>query len=148
VPNLRVVVGGRSDAALRRAARFGAGWAALWVSARRYAEATAIVEAEAARAGRSGVAWRHEHQGWCFFDRDRAAARERAKRLLEASYAVPFERFERYTPCGGPEEVAAALRPFYDAGCRTFNLVAEGPSLDYVIGGAGQVRELMSAWTR
>ena len=146
VPDLRVVVGGRSDAALRRAARFGEGWAALWVSARRYAEATAIVEAEAARAGRTGVAWRHEHQGWCFFDRDRAAAVEGAKRLLEASYGMPFERFERYTPCGGPEEVAAALRPFHEAGCRTFNLVADGPSLDYVVECAGQVRELMSGW--
>ena len=104
------------------------------------------MEAEAARVGRSGVAWRHEHQGWCFFDRDRAAAVERAKQLLEASYAVPFERFERYTPCGGPEEVAAALRPFYDAGCRTFNLVADGPSLDFVIEGAGQVRAIMAAW--
>jgi alkanesulfonate monooxygenase SsuD/methylene tetrahydromethanopterin reductase-like flavin-dependent oxidoreductase (luciferase family) len=147
VPGLRVVVGGRSDAALRRTARFGEGWAALWVSARRYAEATAMVETEAARAGRGMVAWRHEHQGWCFFDHDRAVAIERARRLLEASYAMPFERFERYTPCGGPEEVAATLRPFYDAGCRTFNLVADGPSLDYIIECAGQVRELMSAWT-
>ena len=36
---VRVFVGGRSDAALRRAGRYGDGWTGLWVSVRRFVEA-------------------------------------------------------------------------------------------------------------
>jgi len=146
VPDLPLIVGGRSNAALRRAGRFAEGWIGVWISHRRFAEATATVEAEASAAGRAGVEWRHEHQGWCFFDRDRESAKARAAATLEHAYRVPFEKFSRYTPCGTPEDVAAALRPFFDGGCRTFNLVAEGPSLDYAIDCAGEVRGAMATW--
>lgn len=145
IPGLRLIVGGRSDAALARAARFGSGWIGVWISPRRYAEATAKVEALAAAAGRHDVAWRHEQQGWCFFDRDAAAARARAATVMGQAYGIPFERFERYTPCGTPEDVAAALLPFHDAGCRSFNLVADGPSLEHVIEAAAQVRQILTS---
>src|SRR5271167_5090113 len=39
-PPVPIVVGGRSDAALRRVARHGDGWLGLWVSPERYADAT------------------------------------------------------------------------------------------------------------
>ena len=142
---MRLVVGGRSDAALARAGRFAEGWVGVWVSPRRYVEATALVEAAGLRAGRTTVAWRHEHQGWCFLDRDAAAARARAVEVIGRSYGMAFERFERYTACGSPEDVAAALVPFLEAGCRTFNLVADAPGLDYLVEAAGEVRRALAA---
>jgi alkanesulfonate monooxygenase SsuD/methylene tetrahydromethanopterin reductase-like flavin-dependent oxidoreductase (luciferase family) len=142
---LQIIVGGRSDAALRRAGRFGDGWIGVWISPRRFAEATAFVAHAAAEAGRTDVAWRHEHQGWCFFDPDPAAATERARRVMEASYNLPFERFARYTPCGPAEVVAEALRPFLELGVRQFNLVADASGLEYTIDQAGLVRQLLNA---
>lgn len=144
VPGLRIIVGGRSDAALRRAGRFGDGWVGVWVSPHRFAEATAVVAEAAAEAGRTDVAWQHEHQGWCFFDPDREAARERARRVMEPSYKLPFERFARYTPCGPAEVVADALRPFVDIGVRQFNLVADAGRIEYAIEQAGVVRRLLN----
>jgi alkanesulfonate monooxygenase SsuD/methylene tetrahydromethanopterin reductase-like flavin-dependent oxidoreductase (luciferase family) len=145
VSGLPIIVGGRSKAALRRAGRFGDGWMALWVSPRRFAEGAALVAEAAAEAGRTGVGWRHEHQGWCFFDDDTDAASERARRLIERLYDLPFERFQRYTPCGPAEVVAEALRPFVQLGIRQFNLVADAPRLDHAIEQAGLVQRMLNA---
>jgi alkanesulfonate monooxygenase SsuD/methylene tetrahydromethanopterin reductase-like flavin-dependent oxidoreductase (luciferase family) len=144
-PAIPILVGGRSSAALIRAARHGDGWIALWVSAQRYVEGISMVEVEAESAGRGSVPWRHEYQSWCFFGPRRALARERAATVLGASYDLPFERFERYTPCGTPEDVADTLHPYLSAGCRRFNLVGDAPSLEAAIEDAGQVKRLLQA---
>lgn len=46
-----IVVGGRSDAAIRRAGRLGDGWLGIWNSPRRFAAAVELAAEEAARAG-------------------------------------------------------------------------------------------------
>jgi alkanesulfonate monooxygenase SsuD/methylene tetrahydromethanopterin reductase-like flavin-dependent oxidoreductase (luciferase family) len=48
-----IVVGGRSDAAIRRAGRLGDGWFGIWVSPRRYGEVITQMEAHAADADQS-----------------------------------------------------------------------------------------------
>ncbi len=48
--------------------------------------------------------------------------------------------FERYCPCGTPEEIAAALQPYADAGCRSFNLIPVADSEQAAIEGADAVR--------
>jgi alkanesulfonate monooxygenase SsuD/methylene tetrahydromethanopterin reductase-like flavin-dependent oxidoreductase (luciferase family) len=117
-PSIPIVIGGRSDAALRRAARFGDGWLASWCTPERFAEAAALVEAEGANRE---VAWRHGYQNWVGVgDRAPLAA------AMEAFYHVPFDRFERYTPHGTVEDVADYLRPFAASGCTTFNLTPIG----------------------
>ena len=47
-PSIPIIVGGRSDVALRRAGRLGDGWIGIWNSARRFEEATAIIDDAAA----------------------------------------------------------------------------------------------------
>jgi alkanesulfonate monooxygenase SsuD/methylene tetrahydromethanopterin reductase-like flavin-dependent oxidoreductase (luciferase family) len=121
-PPVPIVIGGRSDAALRRAARHGDGWLGAWCSPARFAAAIADVEAQAARNGREGVDWQHGMQIWVGIDRDREAGRARLAAAMERTYGVPFERFERYSPYGTPEEVAAFLRGYADAGCTVFNI--------------------------
>ena len=140
-PTPRVLVGGRSDAAVRRAGRLGEGWIAVWVSARRFAAAVDLVAATAAAHGREDVAWGHVLQLWAGFGADREAGRRRVAAAMERSYQLPFERFARYVPAGTPDDVAEALVPYLEAGCRCFNIVPEGPSLEASVEAVAAVKQ-------
>ena len=63
---------------------------------------------------------------------------------METAYSLPFERFERYAPCGPPESVAAALAPYLEAGCRRFNFVPAADSLEVAIESVAEVKALLS----
>ena len=143
-PPIPVLVGGRSDAALVRAGQLGEGWLALWISPRRFEEAIARIEGVAGVAGRHGVTWQHALQLWTRFEASRAEARQRLSAAMEAAYALPFERFERYTPCGPPAAIAEALAPYLAIGCRSFNFVPEATSLDAAIEAVAEVKALLS----
>jgi alkanesulfonate monooxygenase SsuD/methylene tetrahydromethanopterin reductase-like flavin-dependent oxidoreductase (luciferase family) len=138
-----ILVGGRSDAALVRAGRLGDGWLALWISARRYGEAVGRIADCAAEAGRRGVAWQHALQLWAGFDDSRARARERLSAAMQAAYSLPFERFERYAPCGPPTAIAEALAPYLAVGCRRFNFVPESAGLPAAIDAVAEVKALL-----
>jgi alkanesulfonate monooxygenase SsuD/methylene tetrahydromethanopterin reductase-like flavin-dependent oxidoreductase (luciferase family) len=139
-----VLVGGRSRAALERTARFGDGWLGLWVSPQRFSAATDLIETTATEIGRTPTAWVHTLQLWAGFDATREAAIDRISRVMERSYGLPFERFERYTPCGRPEDIATALEPYLAAGCRRFNFVPEAPDLEHAVAAIAEVRRLLS----
>ena len=143
VPAIPILVGGRSDAALQRAGQLGDGWLALWVSPRRFEDAAGRIEAAAGEAGRSGVVWQHALQVWAGFDESRAKARERLSAAMQSAYALPFERFERYAPCGRPEAIAEALEPYLDVGCRSFNFVPEAETLPAAIEAVAEVKTLL-----
>jgi alkanesulfonate monooxygenase SsuD/methylene tetrahydromethanopterin reductase-like flavin-dependent oxidoreductase (luciferase family) len=143
-PRIPVLVGGRSDAALERTGRLGDGWIALWVSPRRFAAATELVDAAARRAGRQDCGWRHTLQLWAGFDSSRERAVSRTRSVIERSYGIEFERFERYTPCGRPDDVAAALEPYVAAGCRRFNFVPEAADLEAGIEAVAAVKHSLA----
>jgi len=143
-PAIPIVVGGRSDAALRRAGRLGDGWIGIWNSARRFEEATAIVDDAALAAGRRNVEWQHAMQVWCGIGDDSADGRASLAPAMEGMYGIAFERFERYSPCGTPETIAEFLAPYVAAGCRTFNLIACAADLDTAVVGAAEIRRLLS----
>jgi len=140
-----IVVGGRSDAAITRAARLGDGWLGIWNSPRRYAEAVERAAAEAARAARPDPPRRHAMQVWCGLAGTRQAARACLAPAMEAFYGLPFERFERYCPYGTPEDVAEFLAPYAAAGCTEFNLIPQSPDQDQAIAGTAAVRKLLGA---
>ena len=77
---------------------------------------------------------------WCGIGASAAAARARLAAVMEAFYRVPFGKFERYCPCGTPEEIAASLQPYVEAGCRSFNLIPVADSEQAAIEGADAVR--------
>lgn len=143
-PPIPLIVGGRSDAALRRAGRLGDGWIGIWNSARRFEEATAIIDDAAAEAGRRNVEWQHAMQVWCGIGSDPAQGRASLAPTMEGMYNVPFERFERYSPCGTPDTIAEFLAPYVAAGCRTFNLLACAPRLDAAVAGVAEIRHLLN----
>ncbi|MGH3321725.1 MAG: LLM class flavin-dependent oxidoreductase [Streptosporangiaceae bacterium] len=141
-----ILVGGRSGAALARTARLGEGWLGLWVSARRFAEATELVAKEAESIGRDDVDWQHGLLVWCGLDSDpRSDIAERLARHLHAFYGLDFTAFSRYTPCGTPEHVAEGLRPYVDAGARSITLIPVAESFDAAVEGAARVRKLLTA---
>ena len=143
-PPIAVLVGGRSDAALKRAGRFGNGWLALWVSPERFVAGTELVEAAADEARRPGIEWRHTLQLWASFDSTEERAVARISPVLERSYGLPYDRFERYIPCGRPDDVAAALEPYWSAGCRRFNVVPEAEDLEASIEAIAAVKRLLA----
>ncbi len=139
-----LIVGGRDARALRRAGCLGDGWLGIWSTPEKYAERLATVEAEADGAGRTGVAWQHGLQPWVGFGDDPERAREHVGRAMEGLYRIPFERFERYTPYGTPEQVAEYLRPFVAAGCGTLNVSAQAASWEEAVESLGEVRRLLN----
>ncbi len=143
-PSIPIVVGGRADVALRRAGRLAGGWIGIWNSARRFEEATAIIDGAAAEAGRQPVEWQHAMQVWCGIGTDPATGRAALAPTMEGMYNLPYERFERYSPCGAPVTIADFLAPYVLAGCRTFNLLACASHLDTAVDGVSEIRRLLN----
>jgi alkanesulfonate monooxygenase SsuD/methylene tetrahydromethanopterin reductase-like flavin-dependent oxidoreductase (luciferase family) len=141
-PAIPILVGGRSEAAVRRAARFGDGWIGIWASPRRFAEVTARI-AETAAAGAREVAWRHSIVIWCGLDDDRAAARRAVAEEMHSFYKLPSGAFERWCPAGSPEEVAEFVRPYVEAGAQDVSLIARGGTVPERIERAARVRRLV-----
>jgi len=142
-PAVPLVVGGRSPAALRRAGRLGDGWLGVWASPERFRAGTDAVHQAAAAAGRAGVAFNHGLLAWCGFGPSAEAARPGLAAAMEQLYQLPFSRFERYSPAGRPDDVAAALAPYVDAGAATILLAAVAADPDEVVAGAARVRALL-----
>jgi alkanesulfonate monooxygenase SsuD/methylene tetrahydromethanopterin reductase-like flavin-dependent oxidoreductase (luciferase family) len=139
-----IIVGGRSDAAIRRAGRLGDGWLGIWNSPRRFAAAVQLAAEEADRAGRADPPRRHGMQVWCGFGPDRDAARSSLAAPMQAFYGLPFEQFERYCPYGTPAEVAEFLADYVAAGCAEFNLIAQAPDPGQAVAGVAEVRRLLA----
>jgi alkanesulfonate monooxygenase SsuD/methylene tetrahydromethanopterin reductase-like flavin-dependent oxidoreductase (luciferase family) len=140
-----IVVGGRSDAALRRAARFGDGWLGVFVDPERWSTSRARVEAVAAELGRAPGDWRHGLAVWVGFGDSRADAAARLGAAMEELYRRPFGDFAVYAPHGTPEDVAEALAPYAAAGCGTVNLIPVATDDVTAVEGCARVRELLGS---
>ncbi|MDP3767864.1 MAG: TIGR03619 family F420-dependent LLM class oxidoreductase [Dehalococcoidia bacterium] len=137
-------VGGRSDAALRRTARYGDAWISIWVSARRMKEAREKIDEWAAAEGRDPAGIGMGLQIWHAVDDDRERAKERLARRMQGVYQIPYERFERYSPYGRPEDIAEYLAPYIEAGCDHLNLLSIQGSPEATVEGGLAVREALA----
>lgn len=144
VPPVPVIVGGRSDVAIRRAGRLGDGWLGIWNSPRRFAAAVQLAADEAGRAGRTDPPRRHAMQVWCGLAGSREQARDVLSTAMQGFYGLPFERFEKYSPYGTPADVAAFLAGYVAEGCTEFNLIAQGRDAAETIAAAGEVKRLLA----
>ncbi len=112
-------VGGRAEAALKRAARFGDGWIPYVVTPDRYVKGLEFIAREAEQAGR-----RFEHFGtsihiFATLGQTYEKAFEVAGDLLSKRYAMDFrEPAKRYGAIGTSADVAARLAEFIKAGVR------------------------------
>jgi alkanesulfonate monooxygenase SsuD/methylene tetrahydromethanopterin reductase-like flavin-dependent oxidoreductase (luciferase family) len=147
-PPVPLIIGGRSNAAMRRAGVLGDGWIGAFNSPRRFKEAVELVAGHAERNDRRSVGWQHAQEVWCGFGPTVERARARLATTMEAFYGLPFEAFERYCPAGTPENVADALASYVDAGCQTFNLIPIAASVDEAVHGAAEVKRIVERAVR
>jgi alkanesulfonate monooxygenase SsuD/methylene tetrahydromethanopterin reductase-like flavin-dependent oxidoreductase (luciferase family) len=144
-PRIPLIVGGRSEAAVRRAARFADGWLGIWVSPRRFAAVRDQISRQAAQGGRGVPEFEHALNVWCGFAATREAARQPLATRMQAYYQMSFEPFERYSPYGTPEQVAEFLSPYIEAGCSAFNVIPCAEDADAAISAVGELRTLLTA---
>ncbi|MBV1906126.1 MAG: LLM class flavin-dependent oxidoreductase [Pseudomonadales bacterium] len=137
-PHIPIIVGGRSNAALKRVARFGDGWIASWCSVKRFKEALLLINQTAAEYQRQ-VDWQHGYQPWVGLAETKEEARALVAAEMENFYKIPFEKFERYTPYGTPEDIAAFLAPYIQNGAKIMNLKIIAATDEVCIAGGGEV---------
>lgn len=116
-----VVVGGRSEAALRRAARVAAGWLGVWMSPQRV---------RAVREQLAGFAREYSRPPvtvllmvFVHVTDDVEAGRAEAAAFVHGQYRLPFDRLTRWVLVGDEARVAAGLAELRDAGVEGFVLV-------------------------
>jgi alkanesulfonate monooxygenase SsuD/methylene tetrahydromethanopterin reductase-like flavin-dependent oxidoreductase (luciferase family) len=139
-----LIVGGRSDAAVRRAALLGDGWIGVWNSAKRFAEVVDAIDEQASAAGRPDHPRAHAMQVWCGIADERVQARKLLASAMEHFYRIPFESFERYSPYGTPADVAEFLVAYTAAGCTSFNLIPQSPDVDTAVEGVAEVKRMLA----
>ncbi len=145
-PPIPVYVGGRADAALRRAGKYADGWLGIWCSSDRYAESIAIYDQAAEEAERD-VQADHGIQLWVGVGKDRTEAASFVGPAMEGFYRVPFEKFSRYTPHGTVDDIVDFLAPYLEAGCRHFNLTPVASTAEAGIEVIGEVGERLRGMT-
>lgn len=120
-----IIVAGRKEPAMRRAALLGDGWFPYMYSPRRYADSAATIRQTAADAGRdlSNFHW----CVWVFLNvnPDGDVARDEAARTMGSTYDQDFRTMlDSVAAAGTANEVTAKLCDFYDAGARHFIFLA------------------------
>jgi alkanesulfonate monooxygenase SsuD/methylene tetrahydromethanopterin reductase-like flavin-dependent oxidoreductase (luciferase family) len=120
-----VLVGGRGERAMRRAARFADAWLPMWIDPEQIAGCRERLAELAAEDGRPapGVAL----VAFVNVCADRSAGRAEAAELIRRQYGMPFERVERWALIGSVDEVAERLAAYRDAGVDGFCLSAAHP---------------------
>ena len=119
-----ILVGGRSDRAVERAAQFGDAWLPMWVSPETLAQrAERLAELSEAHGrptpGLSLLVLAH-------VDEDSSRAREQADAHLRGQYGMGIERVERWTPFGSTGAVAEFLEPYTRVGVSEILLLPLG----------------------
>jgi len=141
-PPTPILIAGRAEKTLQRAALHGDGWFGIFLSVSRFSEATRWIEENAGAVGRKVAAWQHGMQFWCCVNQDRKKARQVLAERMEGFYQVPFEKFERYCPAGTAEEVAEFVAQYVRAGAVIVNLTTPGTD-EEVVEQAARVREIL-----
>ncbi|MGH9007337.1 MAG: LLM class flavin-dependent oxidoreductase, partial [Acidimicrobiales bacterium] len=109
---------GASDAALERAARVGDGWVPMFMAPTDYRSALDRLLDAALAAGRDPEAIDTAVVVVvCTGDNEEVARKEGASWLSDL-YSLPPRAFERHLIAGPPEDCAAALAGYHEAGAR------------------------------
>ncbi len=140
-------LGGRSDPALRRAARMADGWMSYVVTPDTYRESLDKIQVEYDRSGRSIEQFVSAHLLFARLDKDYETALNAAVKSLSVRYNMDFRRAaERYCALGTAEQIAQSLQKFYEAGARYIILDLVGPyeeRLDHLAAFADEVLPLI-----
>jgi alkanesulfonate monooxygenase SsuD/methylene tetrahydromethanopterin reductase-like flavin-dependent oxidoreductase (luciferase family) len=144
LPAIPIVIGGKGEAAIRRAATLGDGWLGMFCSARRFAQTRSRIIAATADLGRESPSW-FGVTVWCGLDADPERGHEMLAAKIERLYRLPYEKFRYLAPAGTPKQVAEFLRPFAESGAGHVTLVPAGKSVEAEIDAVAEVRERLRA---
>ncbi|MFQ5896801.1 MAG: LLM class flavin-dependent oxidoreductase [Candidatus Methylomirabilia bacterium] len=118
-------IGGRSDAALERAGRLGAGWVSYVVTPDRYAQSLEKIRAAAREAGRELSNFETAHLTFITVGTDYDKARGIWVGRLSKRYNQEFGPLaERYGFIGSRSNLIERIERFVEAGCHYFLLNA------------------------
>jgi probable F420-dependent oxidoreductase len=118
-----IIVAGRQEVAMRRAAALGDGWMPYMYSPRRYAESVATVRQAAASAGRDLAGFQWFAHVFINAGPDGDDSRRDAAAAIGGNYNQDFTAMiDRVAAAGTPAQVASRLKEFVDAGARHFVL--------------------------
>jgi alkanesulfonate monooxygenase SsuD/methylene tetrahydromethanopterin reductase-like flavin-dependent oxidoreductase (luciferase family) len=116
-----IIVGGRAEPAMRRAARLGDGWQPSMYTVKRYAQSVETIRGHAAELGRDldGFHWGYHITAGVSDNpaRDRLATLEI---LHQRAHPMNPAAFERVTTFGDADSVTEEMVAFVDAGVRHF----------------------------
>jgi probable F420-dependent oxidoreductase len=120
--------GGRSKAALARAGRQADGYLSYVITPEMFASALTEIEKAVAESGRELDSYGTGHLLFTRIDDTYEKALDAATETLSVRYAMDFrEAAKRYCALGRPEDVAARIENFYDAGVRHVVMDFVGP---------------------
>jgi alkanesulfonate monooxygenase SsuD/methylene tetrahydromethanopterin reductase-like flavin-dependent oxidoreductase (luciferase family) len=124
-----IIVSGRSEAAMRRAARLGDGYMPYLFTPQRYAESLQHIHAIASEQKRDMSRFTPYHMIFIALGDTYAEARRQAAATLSQRYNQPFDNLvERYCAMGTPQECVECLQRFVEAGARHLILSPLGDS--------------------
>ncbi len=135
-----IAIGGRSDAAIRRAARHADSWMTVWMDPRQVEEATQRLANVAAAEGRptpettmvmfAGIG-------------DETVCEADAERLFRGQYDLPLDVVRAWTQLGSPERVAEGFQRYIDAGVAGFVIIPTRPDVLEQAEALAEVRGLL-----
>lgn len=131
-PHPPIWVSGRSEAAMRRCARYGNGWLPYMYTPDRLADSLEAIAGFADAEGREDAVIPGLHIFFAVHE-DRDTAVGMAVERLSRQYNQDFSRLAgRYALAGNPDDCIARLREYIDAGARTIMLNSACRS-DYIV---------------
>jgi len=138
-----VLVGGRGDVAIRRAARFADAWFPMWLDPDEIGSSHERLGELAAEHGRSepGVAL----VAFVNVCEDRATGEAHAAELIRRQYGMPYERVSRWTLVGPAAEVTERLAAYVAAGVQGFCLSPAHPRPIEQIHALAEIRAQLEA---
>jgi alkanesulfonate monooxygenase SsuD/methylene tetrahydromethanopterin reductase-like flavin-dependent oxidoreductase (luciferase family) len=125
---LPLVVSGRKPPAMRRAAHLGDGWMPYLVSPSAYARSVDTIRS-AAEGERELSDFEWCLYLYCSIRPTTEAAEQDVRTFLGGAYGdKPPEMLDRIAPSGTPDEVAAKIQPYIDAGARHIVISPAAPT--------------------
>jgi probable F420-dependent oxidoreductase len=124
---LDVWIGGQSDLALKRVARYGDGWMPSFITADEFAAGMVKLGGYACEHGRTIEPGEAGVLLLTHVSRDAEGAREVARKFLARS-PIPQEALDQRSAIGTVDEVVARLQRYVAAGCTKFILFPVAPA--------------------
>jgi alkanesulfonate monooxygenase SsuD/methylene tetrahydromethanopterin reductase-like flavin-dependent oxidoreductase (luciferase family) len=121
-----ILVGGNSDRAIRRAARFGDGWFPSLITPDKLRAGATLLRELAAEQGRPAPTITVWLQAGIGDDEAVTTANDAFRRSLVDSYGLSAEEAEQVPIAGSPAQAAERLAAYVDAGVDHFDLAISG----------------------